>query len=83
MLKLHNVCKTYGTYQAVDNVSLELQKGEVHGIVGSSGAGKSTLLRIMNLLEVPDTSDAAVVRRLFRYIRITIRRGCPRNTPTI
>lgn len=47
-------------YQAVDAVSLEVEKGAIHGIIGESGAGKSTLLRLINLLEVPDQGTVTV-----------------------
>lgn len=58
MLTLSHVSKTFrqqgGLYQAVDDVSLQVERGAIHGIIGESGAGKSTLLRLINLLEVPD-----------------------------
>ncbi|MEK5058417.1 MULTISPECIES: methionine ABC transporter ATP-binding protein [unclassified Paenibacillus] len=38
----------------VDDVSLHIEQGSIHGIIGASGAGKSTLLRMMNVLERPD-----------------------------
>ena len=60
MIKLHNVYKSFSTFQAVKNVSLEIGKGEIHGIIGTSGAGKSTLLRLINLLEVPDAGEVEV-----------------------
>ncbi len=43
------------TFQAVLPVSMEIETGGIHGIIGTSGAGKSTLLRLMNVLERPDT----------------------------
>ena len=64
MLKLENVCKTYYTdgkeFDAVKNVSLEIQKGEIFGIIGLSGAGKSTLIRCMNRLETPTSGDIII-----------------------
>ena len=61
MIKLENVTKTFkvkgNTVTAVDNVSLDIEKGEVFGIIGFSGAGKSTLVRCMNLLEVPTSGS--------------------------
>ncbi len=54
MITLHQVSKEFEGFQAVKAVSLNIDKGEIHGIIGASGAGKSTLLRLMNLLEVPD-----------------------------
>jgi D-methionine transport system ATP-binding protein len=46
--------------EAVQNVSLTIDRGEVYGIVGSSGAGKSTLLRTINLLEKPTSGDVFI-----------------------
>ena len=64
MLKLVNVCKTFYSdgkeFDAVKNVSLEIQKGEIFGIIGLSGAGKSTLIRCMNRLETPTSGDILV-----------------------
>ena len=64
LLKLVNVCKTFYTdgkkFDAVKNVSLEIQKGEIFGIIGLSGAGKSTLIRCMNRLETPTSGDILI-----------------------
>src|SRR5699024_4402202 len=57
MIQLHNVSKSFGSFQAVKNVSLHIEGGEIFGIVGTSGAGKSTLLRLMNFLEKPDQGN--------------------------
>ena len=57
MIKLDHVDKIFktkkGIVKGVDDVSLEINAGEIFGIVGYSGAGKSTLLRCINLLERP------------------------------
>lgn len=45
---------------AVDDVSLDIEKGSIHGIIGFSGAGKSTLLRNINLLERPTSGEVWV-----------------------
>lgn len=56
MISIQNISKTFnGTFRALDNVSLEVEEGDIVGIIGSSGAGKSTLIRTVNLLEKPDT----------------------------
>lgn len=60
MITLHNVSKSFLRFQAIQSVSLSIEKGEIHGIIGASGAGKSTLLRLMNLLEVPDEGEVTV-----------------------
>ena len=58
MIRLENVTKTYVNagkkFNAADDVTLEINKGEIFGIIGFSGAGQSTLVRCINLLERPD-----------------------------
>jgi polar amino acid transport system ATP-binding protein len=51
LVKAIDVTKHFGTFKALDKVSLEISKGEVCCIIGPSGSGKSTFLRCINLLE--------------------------------
>lgn len=60
MIKLNQVEKTFQTVTAVHPLSLTIQEGDIHGIVGTSGAGKSTLIRMMNLLERPDQGTVQI-----------------------
>ena len=61
---IENVCKTFqskdGTVNALKNVNLTIEAGDIYGIIGMSGAGKSTLVRCMNFLEVPTTGRVLV-----------------------
>ncbi|MBN2796755.1 MAG: ATP-binding cassette domain-containing protein [Clostridia bacterium] len=60
MIKVNSVCKTFKgqvPVEALKNVNLNVEAGEIHGIIGLSGAGKSTLLRMLNGLEVPDSGE--------------------------
>ncbi len=47
MLKIENLYKSYGRFQAVNNLSLHIPKGEIFGFVGPNGAGKTTTMRII------------------------------------
>ena len=47
MLQLQNVTKTFGTFKALDNLSMDVPRGAVYGLVGPNGAGKSTAIRHM------------------------------------
>jgi D-methionine transport system ATP-binding protein len=64
MITIKNISKTFRqkkkTFKALDNVSLEIEKGEIVGVIGFSGAGKSTLIRSVNLLEKPDEGQIIV-----------------------
>ena len=64
MIELKNLTKTFqtadGPVQAVADVNLTVNKGEVFGIVGFSGAGKSTLVRMLNGLETPTSGEVII-----------------------
>ena len=64
IIKLDNITKTFlvdgSPFNALDGVSLEVEKGEIFGIIGLSGAGKSTLVRCINLLETPTSGTVEV-----------------------
>ncbi|MGG5359229.1 ABC transporter ATP-binding protein [Enterococcus sp. DIV0213j] len=64
LIQLTHVEKSFGTknglVQAVNDVSLTIQKGDIYGIVGYSGAGKSTLVRLLNGLELPTSGEVIV-----------------------
>jgi D-methionine transport system ATP-binding protein len=60
MISIDRVTRTYGSVRALDEVSIDVARGQVFGVVGQSGAGKSTLLRTVNALERPDRGTVTV-----------------------
>ena len=64
IIQIRHLYKTFGTGEsavhALEDINLDIQEGEIYGIIGLSGAGKSTLVRCMNLLERP-TSGTVIV----------------------
>ena len=59
-IKVENIVKRYGTFEAVKGVNFEVASGEIFGLLGPNGAGKSTLIRMMTTL-IPVTAGRAVV----------------------
>ncbi|MBQ0123068.1 MAG: ATP-binding cassette domain-containing protein [Bacteroidales bacterium] len=53
MLRCESITKRFGEYTALDDVSLEIQKGHIFGLLGPNGAGKTTLIRIVNRITIP------------------------------
>lgn len=64
MIKFHNVSKVYENKgqktEALKEINVTVDKGDIFGVIGFSGAGKSTLLRTVNLLENPSTGEVLV-----------------------
>lgn len=78
MIRLEHVTKKFQSkgneITAVNDVNIEIKKGEIFGIIGFSGAGKSTLVRCINLLEVPTEgavyfNDTALVKTGTKELR--------------
>jgi ABC-2 type transport system ATP-binding protein len=60
MIKANNLRKSFGEKVAVDNLSFEVNKGEVLGFLGPNGAGKSTTMRMITGFIMPDSGDATI-----------------------
>jgi polar amino acid transport system ATP-binding protein len=59
-LSARNITKDFGSTRVLDDVSMDIQSGDVVSIIGPSGAGKSTFLRCMNLLETPTSGTVEI-----------------------
>ena len=65
LIKIRNLVKKYKLNNgqellAVNNVNLDIEQGDIYGIMGLSGAGKSTLIRLLNRLEEPTSGEIFV-----------------------
>ena len=60
MIQIQNVKKSFKKTEVLKDISIEIEKGEIYGIIGQSGAGKSTLLRCINGLESYDDGQILV-----------------------
>lgn len=60
MIKIQNVTKKFGAQKALDNLTLEIEKGCAYGLLGSNGAGKSTLLRLLSGIYIQDNGSITI-----------------------
>jgi ABC-2 type transport system ATP-binding protein len=60
MIELRRLHRFFGRTKAVNDISFEVQKGQVFGYIGPNGAGKTTSMRILATLELPSFGDAFV-----------------------
>lgn len=74
VLKTSNLSKHYGNLKAVDNVSMQIRKGDIYGFVGKNGAGKTTIIRLITglikktsgnfeLFGIPDTDEGQLRKK--------------------
>ena len=60
MIKVTDLCKTYGTNVALDNVSFEVEQGHIYGLLGPNGAGKSTTMNIITGYIAPTSGEVSI-----------------------
>lgn len=57
MLSIRHITKQYASQKALDDVSIEIEKGAIFGLLGPNGAGKTSLIRIINQITAPDSGE--------------------------
>ncbi len=60
LLVAKNVSKSFGSFKALNDVSIEVPKGSIFGLLGPNGAGKTTFIRIINQITMPDTGSVTL-----------------------
>jgi len=60
MIRVQNLVKTFGDFRAVDNVSFEVQKGEIFAFLGPNGAGKTTTIKMLTTLLRPSSGSLTI-----------------------
>jgi len=72
-IEMIDLCKSFGTFHAIDHLSLTVSQGEIFGLLGPNGSGKTTTINMISGLSVPTSGEVCVmgfdVRRSAREIR--------------
>ena len=60
-IEMMNLCKSFGTFQAVDHLSLSIKHGEIFGLLGPNGSGKTTTINMISGLSIPTSGEVRVL----------------------
>ena len=66
-IKLENICKSFGTVKANNNVSIDVNKGEILALLGENGSGKSTLVNMLSGIYQPDSGSIYLDGKLVSF----------------
>jgi len=67
VLETRNICKSFGTLKANDNISLKIKRQSIHAILGENGAGKSTLMNILTNIHKPDSGEILINGQVMKF----------------
>jgi ABC-2 type transport system ATP-binding protein len=82
-IEVNNLTKGFGDLTAVDQLSLEIRKGEIFGFLGPNGAGKTTSIRMMSGLLRPDSGSVSIMGEEITSISKKVKKNigvCPQDT---
>ena len=68
LLSVNNISKRFGAVQALDNVDLTINKGEILCLVGENGSGKSTLIKIISGVVEPDSGEIVIEGKSYKKL---------------
>lgn len=71
ILVINNVSKSFPGVKALDNINFELNKGEIHALIGENGAGKSTLMKILTGVNKPDQGEISYLGQKYQEFGIS------------
>ena len=74
MIKISNLTHMYGTNKALNNVDLEINRGEIFGLIGHNGAGKSTAIKALVSILEPTSGDIFIDGKDLKTHRLEIKR---------
>ncbi len=60
-IEMQDLCKSFGTFQAIDHLSLTVRQGEIFGLLGPNGSGKTTTINMISGLSVPTSGSVRVM----------------------
>src|SRR5216684_657999 len=66
-IEVKDLCKTFGTFRAVDHLSLSVQQGEIFGLLGPNGSGKTTTINMISGLSIPTSGEVRVMGKDVRH----------------
>lgn len=66
-VELRNITKIFPGVTALDDMSIILKKGEIHGLIGENGAGKSTLIKVLSGVHIPDKGEIYLEEQIAKY----------------
>lgn len=75
IVSINQVSKAYGKQEVLSQISLNIYKGEIFGLLGPSGAGKSTLVKMLTGLEVPNEGDTYLFQQKMPSLKLMARIG--------